>query len=232
MTQPATTTISVRGEAQRTVSPDQAGLHAVVSRAAASTPAAAAAAREAVDDVTGRLGDLEGRVLTADSARAPLTWSVQSIQTHEEYDRRGHGPTGRQACDVMLAITARDFARLPEVVAALTARDDVRIDWVDWTVDDDNAEWALVRADAIQAALRKSDDYAAALGGPVLTVDQVADAGLLGGDASAGWDGPRAMRATAAAGAPEGVSLDPVPQVVRAVIDARFTASIGALPER
>lgn len=54
-----------------------------------------------------------------------------------------------------------------------------------WSVDDDNPDWALVRADAISAALFKGQDYASALGGSVVAVEHVADAGLLGGDTSA-----------------------------------------------
>ena len=38
-----------------------------------------------------------------------------------------------------------------------------------------------MRADAVQAAIAKGRDYAAALGGTLRSVEHIADAGLLGG---------------------------------------------------
>jgi hypothetical protein len=102
---------------------------------------------------------------------------------------------------------------------------------VSWLVDDDNPEWALVRGDAIKAALNKGRDYAAALGGSVIGVDHVADAGLLGGDGS-GIAASRARAYTAQAtmgGGGEDTSVDPVPQVLSATIEARLTATIDAV---
>lgn len=72
-----------------------------------------------------------------------------------------------------------------------------------------------VRADAIQAAIRKGRDYASALGGSLRSVEHIADAGLLGGDSAQ----HRPTRAVAfgraahrAAGGSDAPSLDPVPR--------------------
>ncbi len=110
----------------------------------------------------------------------------------------------------------------------LTARDAVAVHSVQWSVDDDNPEWGQVRADAIRAALVKGRDYASALGGLVKSVEHVADAGLLGGE-SLGQNNV-AFAAMSRGAAPEAASLDPVPQVLTAIIDARLIASVGPLP--
>ena len=106
---------------------------------------------------------------------------------------------------------------------------------VTWHVDWDNLAWPLVRADAIQAAIGKGRDYAAALGVTLLTVDQFAYAGLLGGDASRfRFTGSRLMAAASSSGEaePGAPSLDPVPQELAAIIEARFTAGGVSLAGR
>ena len=92
-----------------------------------------------------------------------------------------------------------------------------------------------MRADAIQAAIAKGRDYAAALGGTLRSVEHIADAGLLGGDASQfAFTGSRAVARAASRGGeePDAPSLDPVPQELAAVIEARFTADGVSLTAR
>ncbi|HEV7203304.1 MAG TPA: SIMPL domain-containing protein [Jatrophihabitans sp.] len=234
MTAPTTTTISVRGDAQRTVAPDQAQIYTTVVRIGGSRTEATAAARQAAAELLRALADLGGVALTLETLRAPLAWSVPSMNTHEDWDKSGPGPTGRHVCELTLQVLARDFDVLAAVTERLTGSEFTRVNSVHWSVDDDNATWALVRADAIEAALRKGDDYAAALGGSVISVEHVADAGLLGGDQTGGFRPERAAAFSLTSGSrsPDDLTLDPVPQVLRAVIDARFTATIGALPGR
>jgi uncharacterized protein YggE len=97
---------------------------------------------------------------------------------------------------------------------------------IDWQVDWDNPAWPDVRAAAVQAAIRKARDYTTALGGSLRSVEHVADAGLLGGDGGQYrfTAAPMARLAAAAGGEPDAPSLDPVPQELVAVIEARFTA--------
>lgn len=230
------TLLSVRGEAQRTVAADEATVYLSVSATRAAKPEATSDVAGAVAGLTAELATLGGEVLTAQNTRAPLTWSTQSMRTSAEHaqDRTTgeYGPTGRQISSVSLLITVRDFALLGRVQAALTERNSVDVHSVQWSVDDDNPEWATVRADAIHAAVLKGQDYASALGGSVIGVEHVADAGLLGGDASGG----RAYVAQAASlslgGEADIASLDPVPQPLSATIEARLTAIVGALPTR
>lgn len=227
--------LSVRGEARRTTAPDEAGVFATLNAAAESKSEAMAEVHAALSAVLVELAALGGEVLTASSLRAPLTWSTQSIQTQTEHAHDKvtgtHGPTGRHIASVSLRLTVRDFGLIADATEKLSRQDSMEVESVIWSVDDDNPEWAAVRADAISAALRKGRDYAHALGGTVVRIDHVADAGLLGGDNSGGlWRSQSFSAPLGAAGIMP--SLDPVPQTVNATIEARFTATAGALPER
>lgn len=230
------TLLSVRGEAQRTVAADQATIWCSAAGVAASPGAATEAVTGILAALTGELAGIGGQPLTPQTARSPLTWSAQSlsVQPEHDYDKTTgmHGPTGRQHASVSVVLTVRDFALLPEISSMITGHAGLSVFSVGWTVDADNPGWAQVRADAIHAALRAGQDYAAALGGSVTAVQHVADAGLLG----AAGPAARAMFATAtqAAGHAEGstIALDPVPQQLSATIEARFSATIGPLPSR
>ena len=98
-------------------------------------------------------------------------------------------------------------------------------------MDEDNPARPQVRADAIRTALHKGQDYASALGGSIVSVEHIADAGLLGSDTwhdmahRKGGDVPLGYM-----GGPHSTSLYPVPQSVGATIEARLTATIGPLP--
>jgi uncharacterized protein YggE len=106
-----------------------------------------------------------------------------------------------------------------------SAHEAVSVHHVDWQVDWDNPAWPDVRAAAIQAAIAKGHDYAAALGGSLRTVEQIADAGLLGGgNPEYRFSAGRTAYAAAAGGESDAPSLDPVPQELVAIIEARFTA--------
>jgi uncharacterized protein YggE len=226
------TLLSVRGESERVVTPDQATVFATANAIADSKQQAYVAVAQVVGELTTALTELGGEVLDAGNTRASLTWSTQSIRTNDEY---GHdkvtgsgGPTGRHVAEANLLVTVRDFALLGRLEAALTASDAVSLQSVQWSVDADNSEWALVRAEAIHAALRKGRDYASALRGTVTGVEHVADAGLLGGSSA-----PERLYAATAASArmlasPGAPSLDPVPQVLSATIEARLSATIVA----
>ena len=223
--------LSVRGEARRTVPPDSAIVAASIDCSRGSKPEAVRAAAAELDSLTGDLAAQGGVALGADTGRHPLTWSAQSATTHVERaydDKTGrHQPTGQVTAAVAVVITVRAFGLLDALGDVLAAHEAVSVYHVAWQVDWDNPAWQDVRAAAIQAAIRKGRDYAAALGGSLRGVEHIADAGLLGGDgAEARFTGGSAMmRAAAAAGGEsDAPSLDPVPQQLAAIIEARFTA--------
>jgi uncharacterized protein YggE len=229
VTTPHLATISVRGEASRLVDPDFVIIETAVSAIADSISAATELVSASVRRLLDVLAELGGAALTTATAKNALTWSTSSLSTGIDYVEK----SGRRhpRASVHLTLAVRSFDLLPPVSAALTSDDHVSLHWVSWRVDEDNPAWRDVRAAAISAALRKGADYADALGGRVAAVHHVADQGLLAGDAPDGSPRRMALSARAAAATAESdvPSLDPVPQEIRAVIEARLHATTGDL---
>ena len=213
------------------VSPDYATVTATIAASRGSKAEAVRAAAASLDSLTAALRAHGGVALDADTERRPLTWSAQSVTTYAEQahdDTTGrYQPTGQVTATVPVMIAVRAFELLDPLGAVLAAREAVSVQQVDWHVDWDNPAWPAVRAAAIQAAIRKGRDYAAALGGSLRGVEHIADAGLLGGgNTQPGFTGRYAMARAASRGGeePDAPSLDPVPQELAAVVEARFTA--------
>jgi uncharacterized protein YggE len=223
MTQPATTLLSVRGEATLAVAPDEAEVNCSVAASAHDRRASVNVADERLRGLVAALADRGGTVRTAETLRAALTWSASGMSTHEEFDG-GKVTTGTYRTAVGVRVFLRDLGRLHDLVAALSGLDGFELWGIQWSVDDDNAAWSQVRADAIRSAFRRGADYARALGGQIVAVEHIADAGLLGAP------GEVAARAVSYRGArgEQGMSLDPEPQQLSAVIDARFLTTVGA----
>jgi hypothetical protein len=239
MSDPADMLISVRGEARRAVPPDYGTMSAVIEVTRDSKAAAVHTAAEDLDGLTTDLVAVGGVALEAGTERHPLTWSAQSVTTlieraHDEATGR-HEPTGRVTALVELLITVRAFDLLDRLGAVLTSYETVRVRHIEWDADWDNPAWPDVRAAAIAAAIAKGRDYATALGGSLLAVEHIADGGLLGGSdghfraTSAAFGRASHARGAEDRGLP---SLDPVPQELTAVIEARLVAdgvSLSAL---
>lgn len=228
------TSVSVRGDARLTVAPDVAVLTGVLRTTADTKIAALQAAASELDRLTEALGSLGGVPLTVAAARPPLGWLAYSAGTEAEQDHDQqtgrYGPTGRMIASVAVTVSVRAFELLERLGAALAGQESFNVQYVRWEVDPDNPSWPEVRAAAIRNAISKGRDYAEALGGSLDRLEHIADAGLLGG----ADDEPFARRAprrfAAASGAEsETPSLDPVPQELIAVIDARFSATVAAL---
>lgn len=226
-----TTTLSVRGEARRTIAPDFVVLQCGLRTTAGSKGDALALLHADQQRLIGALTELGGAPLTVENRQHDLTWSTASIGTHQEHDfdkQTGeHGPTGRIIADAHVVVTARDTGLLDRLGRALTAVERLNVNSVNWQVDADNEQWRGVRADAIAAALAKGRDYAAALGATVTRVEHVADAGLLTPGALPVPHEMSRAYAISAGGDDYGTpSLDPVPQDIWAVVEARLVAEI------
>ena len=221
------------------VAPDYATVAATIASSRASKNEAVRATAAALDRLTADLAAHGGVTLEADTERHPLTWSAHSATTYAEraYDDRSgrHEPTGQVTAEVAVMIAVRAFELIGPLGAVLAAHEPVRVHGVDWHVDWDNPAWPDVRAAAIKAAITKARDYAAALGSSLRSVEHIADAGLLGGnDAQPGFTHAVGY-ARAASGGGEGSdapSLDPVPQELTAIVEARFTADGVSLAAR
>jgi uncharacterized protein YggE len=224
--------LSVRGEARQTVAPDVAVLVGSITATRSSKADAIQATALVLDNLTAELVGLGGVPLTVESVRSTLTWSAFSARTQVEREHEPktgrHEPTGRIIATVSLILALRDFGLLDALGAVIARQDEFHVQRVAWHVADDNPAWSSVRAAAIEAAMGQGRDYAAALGGSLTRIEHIADVGLLGGSAEGR---PIVARAASArlmsGGGDEGdtPSLDPVPQEVTAVIEARFVAS-------
>lgn len=77
--------IFVRGDAQRTIEPGKAQLYSTPSATRDSKSSALSEMPGRVPAIVAELTSLGGEVLTAESIRAPLTWSTQSVRMQEEH---------------------------------------------------------------------------------------------------------------------------------------------------
>ena len=195
--------------------------------------AALSVAAQRLDALLVDLAGIGGVVRTADADRLPLTWLARSARSYPEFDHdKGYRRvTGRVIANVSVRLEVRDFALLTRLDATLARHADLHVNSVQWWVDHDNEAWPQVRAAAIDAAIQQARHYASALGGSLVSVDHVADAGLLGGDSHGGQQS-RSFALSASGGREDGgdaPSLDPEPIELRAVIEARCTASVRPL---
>lgn len=218
--------LSVRGEADRFVPPDSVDLGSMVEIVRDTKDDALRAANIAVETVRDSLREHGGVVNEIASLRAPLRWATRRVSVAPHFDQR-KGETGRYVGSADITIHIRDFGllepveQLPERIAGL------RITFAQWHVDSDNPQWSEVRLEAIDAAMRKGRDYAAALGSRLISVEHLADLGLLAGDAGSHL---RGMALAAGASGASGGSLDPVPQNIGAAVEARFRMAPVPLP--
>ena len=238
MDDPTAALLSVRGEARVTVAPDFGVLDGTLEATEDTKPAALATVAVASRQLTDAVGSLGGVPRTAESQRSVLTWAAYSATTQPEYEvderTHGHRPTGRVIARVAVSLVVREFDLVDRLTAALATHAAFDVTYVSWGVDPDNPSWPEVRAAAVQAAIDKGHHYAAAFGGSLNPEEQIADAGLLdsgGGTYARDMNMSRRARASSA-GMPETPSLDPVPQELIAVVDARFVADVPGLSGR
>jgi uncharacterized protein YggE len=232
--------LSVRADVHRLVEPDVAQISGAVTARARVKAEVLNACADVVGRLLAELSALGGVASDASTGRAPLTWSVPTVNTHTEtdYDPATKQPTGTiwVVATTSLQLRVRDFTLLDSVASALANHESLNVHGVSWFVDPDNPIWPLVRADAIHDAVQKAGDYAAALGGDLVRLDHLADTGLLGGGSgeSAGFRsvslGYSASPGMAAHGG-DSPSLDPVPQNLVASIEARFTMTPVSLTQ-
>jgi uncharacterized protein YggE len=225
--------LSVRGEASLTVSADSVLLSGAIALSRGSKPDALAEASAALQRLTTDLIQLGAVALTVETENSALTWLARSATTWAEHQHNNgvNEQTGRVTATVSVQIAVRDFALLDELDAHLSTHVDLHIHGVGWQIDSDNPGWARVRADAIRAAISKGRDYADALGVSLVEVLQVADAGLLDGNAGPGDAGhPITAALFRSSSSPSDTpSLDPEPQELTATIDARLRATALSL---
>lgn len=218
------------------MAPDYAVLDGLIEHTAESKVEALRSVTAGLDRLTADLAARGAVPFDAGPGRRPLTWSAYSSATHEErYHDKETGRmerSGQVTATVALRITVRDLDTLEDLSGVLAAHPSLNVHGVTWHVDWDNPAWPQVRAAAIDAAIGKARDYAAALGATLRRVEHIADAGLLGGDIAPDWRARKSAAIAAGAGSGQSGSpaLDPVPQELIASIEARFRITEVCLP--
>ncbi len=124
-------------------------------------------------------------------------------------------------------ITVRDFIILGDLVAALADQEMATISGPSWHLRRDSQVYRKARMEAVQDAMRRAHEYAAAFGGKVTGLVEVADTGLL---AEGVQPAPGAVTMHASLRSrtqPELPHFDfePAMQTVGAQVEARFTMS-------
>jgi uncharacterized protein YggE len=219
-------TITVRGEHELRVAPEEAVAHlsvraegpergAVVERIAA----VAAPLRE----------DLESR-----KAAGTLTeWSSQrvSVWANRPWNNEGKQLALVHYASVEITATFTDFAALSWWISDVAERDGVQVDRVDWRLTPVSAKAfeADVAAQAVQVAVDRATAYASAIGLRTVTPLEIADLGLLTRAPDQPAPAPKMLRAMSmaamdAGGAGPAVELQPEDIVVTSAVEARFGA--------
>ncbi|QKJ19191.1 SIMPL domain-containing protein [Microbacterium hominis] len=218
--------ITVRGEHESRVAPE----HGTVALAAhAEGPA-----RGAVVERIAALGEpLRAELAERAETGEVSEWSSERVAVWSErpWNAEGTRLAPVHHARLQLSATFTDFAALSWWAGEIAERDGVEISHVSWDLTRETraAVERQVAADAVAVAVARATAYARALGLSDVSPREVADLGLLAHprafDAADG--APRAMFAAAAM--PEGaggagIELQPQDLVVRAAVEARFTA--------
>lgn len=221
-------TITVRGEHEARVAPEEAVAHlsvraegpergAVVERIAAL----AAPLRE----------DLENRK----AAGTISEWSSQrvSVWANRPWNSEGKQLALVHYASVEISATFTDFAALSWWVSEVAERDGVQVDTVVWRLRPPTAKSveAEVAAQAVKVAVDRATAYAGAIGLAALTPLEIADLGLLTHGSDTSSPSPKMMMRAApmaamdsGAGGGPAVDLQPEDIVVTAAVEARFAA--------
>ncbi len=157
-----------------------------------------------------------------------LEWASEQLRV---WGQRPWSQTGEQLPVVYhsaasVSATFTDFAALSRWVGEIALLDGVTVNGVDWALSEASRQRLTgeVQRDAVAAAVRKAEIYAASLGFSGVIPEAISDPGLLGDD-----DRPMprlAMRAVMAAGDTGGDVTTLKPEEIRlsAAVHARFSA--------
>lgn len=157
------------------------------------------------------------------------------VQPRFKDGRPGEKVTGFGATTSM-SVTVSDTTQLGPLATALAREEMVTLDGPEWALRRDSDVHRQARVAAAQDAITRATQYAGAVGATITRIVELADVGLLGDSPP---DIVRAARAAApargfggASGEPREFDFEPVRQVVRARVDARFVMSEPDLNRR
>jgi uncharacterized protein YggE len=212
--------ISVRGEAVLEVEPEIARLSVHVQSHERDRRTALdrlVERNQAALDVIKSYGDAVEKLETGGLSITP-----RLKQGRREGDVRAYQGT------VWIRLVVGDFAVLGEMVTRLGDMERAYVHGPDWGLRRDSEVYKRAARQAAGEAVERARSYAEALGAHLTGLVELADEGL-----SSGPRGRReavehmvAMSAGSAdAGGPPPIDLEPATQIVRAAVEARFTAT-------
>jgi uncharacterized protein len=212
MTQPV---VAVRGEAYREVDPEIASFAVTV------------AARDRDRDEA--LRRLASRV---DSVRAVLDRYRDAIEKRETTGLSVHpelkGSGERVAAYIGAAtttVTVTDFTVLGELMLHLAGQDQTSVGGPWWAVRPDSPAHREARRAAVDDALERAREFAAAVGARIVGLIELSDAGLSAQPLSRPEAVTLGFRAAAAQAEVPQLDLEPQRQQVRASVEARLRIS-------
>lgn len=212
--------ISVRGTAQRRVTPELAVVSVQVRADGADRATVTRRVAQSSDVVRARLTSLEeGERLVRWSSERAYFWS------NRPWNKDGRQLPAVHHGTVAFRATFDDFAELSGWIGELAEMDEIQVDGVSWRLADDTRSRVEreTAAEAVGVALERARAYADALGYGEVTPVEIADNDMLSRDAPQPFASAMMARGAAAA-APPPVELEPEDIVVSATVEGRFSA--------
>lgn len=216
--------ITVRGESQARVTPERATAHV--------TATADGPERGAVVERIAALAEPVRADLAARKAAGGIAdWASQRVSVWAD---RPWNAEGRQLdlvhhASVELTATFTDVLALSDWLNGMAATEGLQVGAVEWELTPETrarVEREVATA-AVAVAVERATAYAQAIDRSAVTPVQIADLGLLGGDAP-GQPSPRMFAKASAmamdAGAANAAQFHPDDIVVTAAVEARFSA--------
>lgn len=217
-------TITVRGEHETRVAPEEAVVHL-------SVRAEGPERGPVVEQISALTAPLRDDLAARKLAGGVSDWSSQrvSLWANRPWNNEGKQLALVHYASVEITATFSDFAVMSWWLTDVAERDGVQVDTVTWrlTPATSKATESEVAAQAVGVAVDRATAYAAALGLANLTPLEIADVGLLSRSSDSPAPAPKMMRAMAMsmdAGSAPAVELQPEDIVVTAAVEARFVA--------
>ncbi|MFC5748890.1 SIMPL domain-containing protein [Actinomadura rugatobispora] len=214
--------ISVRGEAVLEVEPEIARLSVHVQSQERDR-------REALDRLVERNQAALELIRSYGDAIEKLETGGLSITPQLKYRRR-EGDIRAYQGTVWIRFTVTDFAVLGELVTRLGDLERAYVHGPDWGLRRDSEIYKQAARQAAGEAVERARSYAEALGARLTGLVELADEGLTSDTRApaqpmalmAGYGAPAAV---AEGAEPPSIDLEPATQIVRAAVEARFTAT-------
>ncbi|MFI0351894.1 SIMPL domain-containing protein [Actinomadura sp. 9N407] len=212
--------ISVRGEAMLEVEPE-------IARLSVHVQSQERERRAALDRLVERNQQVLELIRSYGEAVEKLETGGLSITPQLKYRRR-EGDIRAYQGTVWIRLVIADFAVLGELVTRLGDVERTYVHGPDWGLRRDSDVYKQAARQAANEAVERARSYAEALGASLTGLVELADEGLTS-DTRGGAEPVAMMAYGASAGAesaePPAIDLEPATQIVRAAVEARFTAT-------